>query len=79
MCPAMEKKNPGRVPAANETMESPEEDEDDEENDEDVMAFLENKYVGAPRRSLQNLRRLKYVESIHAKGFRFLRDDDFLV
>ena len=58
------KKNPGRTP---------------DEDDEDVMMLLENKYVGAPRRSLQNFRRLQYVESIHAKGFRFLRDDDFLV
>lgn len=68
---AMEEKNPGWVPVANEKIDLPIEDNDDEETDDEIMSLLENKYFGAPRRSLQNLRRLKYVKFIHAEGFRY--------
>ncbi len=55
----MEEKNPGWVPVANEKIDLPIEDNDDEETDDEIMSLLENKDFGAPRRSLQNLRRLK--------------------
>lgn len=75
--------NPHRLPGPHETFYSPDDCEqtgdDDEDNDDDVTQQLENKYIGAPRKAQQNAARLRLVESIHAKGFRLLRDDDFLV
>ena len=47
---AMEEKNPGWVPVANEKIDLPIEDNDDEETDDEIMSLLENKYFGAPRR-----------------------------
>jgi hypothetical protein len=72
--------NPNRVPATGEDFFAPEEDNDDDDDDDNAeLQRLENKYVGAPRRSLQNLVRLRYVDSIFHKGFRVLSDDDFLM
>lgn len=61
------KNNPNRVPGPEEQFYSPVDDYD-EDADEDQAAELrrlENKYIGAPRRSAQNLVRLRYVDSIY--------------
>ena len=75
------KNNPDRMPGATETFYSPNDAEEDGEDEDDasITRRLENKYIGAPRKAQQNALRLRLVESIYAKGFRILHDDDFLM